>query len=178
MIDRILPPETVAATTNAAATRRLAQRTTGFGKPRRLGWVFQKYEPPIYFVTFCTHNRRKLLANARVHAVIVHYGNCGAEHGCALGGYVIMPDHVHLFVRGTIDFVLADWVRGLKRVVAAAVSGGRGIWQRGFFDHVIRNSESYSEKWNYVRENPVRAGLVANADEWPFQGEIVVIHHQ
>ena len=63
-------------------------------------------------------------------------------------------------------------------VVAAAVSGGRSIWQRGFFDHVIRSSESYSQKWEYVRDNPVRAGLVQEADEWPFQGELVRIEHR
>jgi putative transposase len=89
-----------------------------------------------------------------------------------------MPDHLHLFVRGTIDFKLGAWIGGLKRVVAAAVTGGRGIWQRGFFDHVIRTGESYSEKWHYVRENPVRAGLVAHAEDWPFQREIVAISHQ
>ena len=52
---------------------------------------------------------------------------------------------------------------------------GLEAWQRGFFDHVMRNAESYSEKWHYVGENPVRAGLVARAENWPYQGEIVVI---
>jgi len=49
------------------------------------------------------------------------------------------------------------------------------LWQRGFFHHVIRNTESYAQKWEYVRENPVRAGLVERAEQWPFQGEIVLI---
>ena len=44
-----------------------------------------------------------------------------------------------------------------------------------FFDHVLRSDESYSEKWNYVRNNPVRAGLVQNADDWPYAGEIIRI---
>ena len=38
---------------------------------------------------------------------------------------------------------------------------------------MIRHSESYAEKWEYVRQNPVRAGLVTNADDWRWQGEIV-----
>ena len=46
------------------------------------------------------------------------------------------------------------------------------LWQREFFDHVLRSSESYSENWNYVRDNPVRAGLLPNADEWNYAGEI------
>jgi hypothetical protein len=49
------------------------------------------------------------------------------------------------------------------------------LWQPGFFDHLLRNDESYARKWEYVRENPVRAGLVAERDQWPHQGEIVVI---
>ena len=46
------------------------------------------------------------------------------------------------------------------------------LWQREFFDHMLRSSESYSEKWNYVFENPVRARLVMRADDWPYAGEI------
>jgi len=45
-------------------------------------------------------------------------------------------------------------------------------WQDGFFDHVLRSSESYGEKWEYVRMNPVRAGLVKQTEDWPFIGEI------
>jgi hypothetical protein len=49
------------------------------------------------------------------------------------------------------------------------------LWQPGFFDHILRSDESYAEKWNYVRDNPVRAGLVKDADKWPYQGEVVRI---
>jgi hypothetical protein len=45
----------------------------------------------------------------------------------------------------------------------------------GFFDHLIRLRESYSEKWEYVRQNPVRAGLVSKYEGWPWQGEFVRI---
>jgi len=49
------------------------------------------------------------------------------------------------------------------------------IWQEGFFDHVLRSNESYAQKWECVRENPVRAGLVNRSEDWPYQGEIVYI---
>ena len=76
-----------------------------------------------------------------------------------------MPDHLHLFVRGPDDFRLGPWVGMLKQALAkqTASKGTSHIWQRGFFDHLLRNDESYGNKWNYVRENPVRAGLVASA---------------
>ena len=103
------------------------------GKPPRLEQVFQKYDPPVYFVTLCTNSRRQLLANDAVHSAVVESGCEAVRRGIALGRYVILPDHIHLFVAGDDDFDLGIWVRGLKRVVAAAVSGGRGgLWQRGF----------------------------------------------
>ncbi len=46
------------------------------------------------------------------------------------------------------------------------------FWQKEFFDHLIRSGESYSEKWEYMRQNPVRAGLVSNADDWKYSGHI------
>lgn len=66
---------------------------------------------------------------------------------------------------------------GLKRGITNAFRTGdeRLKWQPGFFDHLLRNDESYAQKWNYVRENPVRAGLARTSDEWPYQGEIVYI---
>jgi REP element-mobilizing transposase RayT len=89
-----------------------------------------------------------------------------------------MPDHVHLFVRGDCNFRLGPWIGALKQGLAKAamLSRAKGqIWEEGFFDHVLRSNESYSQKWNYVRENPVRAGLVKSAIDWPYQGEIVYI---
>ena len=76
----------------------------------------------------------------------------------AVGRFVVMPDHLHLFVRGGADFNLAQWVNGLKRAISVALGATkkRPLWQPGFFDHVLRNDESYSQKWEYVRENPVR----------------------
>jgi len=49
------------------------------------------------------------------------------------------------------------------------------LWQREFFDHVLRSCESYAEKWNYVRDNPVRDGLVSSADDWPYAGEVEML---
>ncbi len=95
-----------------------------------------------------------------------------------MGRYVILPDHVHFFVTLSNDVKLAEWVGTLKQVLARAVERNSQdqLWQRGFFDHVLRSSESYSEKWNYVCENPVRAGLVTNISDWPYSGEIVDIY--
>jgi len=54
----------------------------------------------------------------------------------------------------------------------AAIHRSGPLWQKEFFDHLIRSNESYHLKWEYAKENPVRAGLVKESDEWPWQGEI------
>ena len=89
-----------------------------------------------------------------------------------------MPDHAHLFVSGDDEFVLGRWVGELKQALAHANNWSKSngqLWQEGFFDHVLRSDESMSEKWEYIRQNPVRAALVNDPEDWPYQGEIVAI---
>jgi REP element-mobilizing transposase RayT len=145
-------------------------------KPPRLDYVFQNYDPPLHFLTLCALHKRPLLADATVHEAFKEYAGRGASEGkAAVGRYVIMPDHMHLFVRLNMNTKLGLWVRGLKRSISNKLPQCGEIWQPGFFDHIVRHSESYSEKWAYVVENPVRAGLADCSSKWPYQGEIVRI---
>ena len=144
-------------------------------RPPRLDRIFQNYDPPLYFVTFNTYRRARILACHAVHERFITFAQKAEVRGIAVGRYVIMPDHVHLFVQGRDGFVLPDWMRMLKMGLAKGVPTDSPHWQEGFFDHLIRHKESHAQKWDYVRENPVRAGLVASADQWEFQGEIVCI---
>jgi putative transposase len=154
-------------------------------QPLRLQRIFQTYAAPLHIVTICAAERREFFDIAQVDDAFVNYGRRVHDYNIVVGRRVVMPNHLHFFVQGDPNFDLGLWIRGLKRVVAAAVVGGRNqvnsvssqrcFWQRGFFDHVIRKTESYAQKWDYVRENPVRAGLAANSEEWSFQGEIGLI---
>ena len=141
-------------------------------KPPRLDLIFRRSNAPVHFVTFNTHIRATVLATAEVHGAFIEYYRRAGEFRIGVGRYVLMPDHIHLFVRGSLDFVLAQWVRILKRSLSAAIPETTPHWQSGFFDHLIRHSESYAEKWEYVCRNPVRAGFVKDCQEWPWQGEI------
>jgi REP-associated tyrosine transposase len=133
---------------------------------------------PFFFVTFNTHKRRRFLANHDVHNSFVTFCyRAHEEHDVAVGRYVIMPDHVHLFVSlGSIGMTLPQWIKALRAVIGKDLLH-LGIekpqWQEGFFDHLLRSDERYGQKWEYVRMNPVRAGLCAHPEEWPYQGEIV-----
>lgn len=147
--------------------------------PPRLDVIFPRN--PLYFVTCCTYRRRAHLATDRVHESFIKFSiRAQNDFGVAVGRYVILPDHLHLFAVLPDDIRLGNWIGTLKRVLAQSIDTAGSndpVWQRGFFDHVLRSSESYAEKWNYVRENSVRAGLVKNANDWPFCGEIVDIHY-
>jgi putative transposase len=141
--------------------------------PRRPPRINAFAEHPVYFITFNTHNRQDLLANNKTHSRFVNFAKKATAHGAAVGRYVIMPDHIHLFLRSHHSLKIGDTVRLLKRSLSASIQSPSPHWQPGFFDHILRKEESYSEKWHYVHLNPVRANLVEKAEDWEFQGEIV-----
>ena len=129
------------------------------GRPPRLYRVFQRYYPPLYFVTFNTHQRRNLLANASIHNALGRFAKKGEGRGIGVGRYVIMPDHIHLFVRGSLDFSLKQWVRMMKRMLSGAISADPPHWQRGFFDHLIRHRESYAREMGICSTEPCASGF-------------------
>jgi len=133
---------------------------------------------PLFFLTICTANRAQLLDNSAAHEKFMAFSAKSAELAQVwVGRYVLMPDHIHAFVSTEDSPGLSHWVGSLKKFLAAHWrSQGKQapFWQESFFDHALRSNESYGDKWEYVRQNPVRAGLVTDADAWPFAGEI---HH-
>ena len=146
-------------------------------KPLRLRRIHEAYGAPLYAVTFCTTERRAILAQDAVHHAFQQFGQQALNHGSAFGRYVIMPDHIHCFVRLGPTGKLGTTMRLLKRGLSAAITAPLPHWQSGFFDHLVRHCESYSEQWNYFRLNPVRAGLVTEPNDWPYQGQIVDLRY-
>lgn len=76
-----------------------------------------------------------------------------------------MPDHLHALIGIDRQTSLAQLIRDYKRITAK-LAGVR--WQRNFFDHRLRHDESLAEKFAYICQNPVRAGLVGTEDDWPY----------
>ena len=164
-----------------APPRRLAGPLRPEGGPspfRHLAHVPSFRDNPIVFFTTCTNQRCKILASPQCHKILHEIWQRSAEHdGWWVGNDIIMPDHVHLFARPEIGAQrLADWVQMWKSVssrrIAAPLSIEPPIWQADYFDRYLRSSESYSDKWQYVEQNPVRAGLVGRVEYWPYRGII------
>ena len=82
--------------------------------------------------------------------------------------FLLMPDHLHAllsFARDeSMSEVIKDWKRFHTRI-------NQIVWQEGYFDHRLRNDErgeQLSTKMNYIRQNPMVAGLCAKAEHWPW----------
>jgi REP element-mobilizing transposase RayT len=80
-----------------------------------------------------------------------------------------MPDHLHVVVAPEDrDVKVGNFSGALKRWIREEL-GASWKWQPGCFDRLLRSDESLHEKWRYLQENPVRAGLVSNSGNWPYQ---------
>ncbi len=125
------------------------------------------------FITFCKGNREPFPPQAR-DAILRH---CLHDHGkrFQLRAAVIMPDHVHLLLTPLCDergwpYGLASILKRIKGTSARSVNrliGSLGpVWQEESFDHVLRSNENFEEKLEYIRQNPVRRGLVRNPEDY------------
>ena len=94
------------------------------------------------------------------------------EHKFELHDFVVMPDHVHLLVTVNGEMTIEkamQLVKGRFSHRLSAEFGYKGeVWQRGFTEVQVMNRENFEAHREYIAENPVKAGLVATADEFPF----------
>ena len=83
---------------------------------------------------------------------------------------VIMPTHVHMLITPHDGVLLAAIMSRVKSVSARLINGelrrNGHVWQREYFDHIVRSEESLRQKAEYICQNPVRAGLVAHARDY------------
>ena len=128
-------------------------------------------QPTIVFVTACTKDRKRWLACEEAHRLLVDAWR-RADARLA-GNYVLMPDHLHLFAAPRdLHFTIERWITFWKSQFSKSHSHADWFWQTSAFHHRLRRDESYSQKWLYVQENPVRAGLTKEIGQWPYQGTI------
>ena len=132
--------------------------------------------PNAYFITICTNNRRNLfwkdvgaiidrpenvpltslgmVAQQSIRDISSHYPAITVDHS------VIMPNHIHLLLQIHTDAngrsMIAPTISTVVRLMKGTVSkqAGFAVWQKGFYDHVIRNENDYQDIWNYIEGNP------------------------
>jgi len=74
--------------------------------------------------------------------------------------YVIMPNHIHLIISidgsmraSTPTMTISSMIRSFKTLVTKEI--GENIWQRSFYDHIIRGDEDFKGIWEYIESNPI-----------------------
>ena len=83
--------------------------------------------------------------------------------------YVVMPEHVHLLVSEPQRGTLAETIKSLKQSVSRRLIGQtEHFWQKRYYDFNIRNHQQFVEKLRYVHRNPVKRGLCAPPEDWPW----------
>ena len=130
----------------------------------------------IYFVSTCCADRREIfIDNNAVKIALESLLKCAAATSWNIPQVCFMPDHVHLMLlpmaerEQSLSKLMQRWKSSSKQRLGRAGVEGE-IWQREFFDRLLRSSESLTEKWRYVEMNPVDAGLCSVPEEYPYLG--------
>ncbi|MFO1514995.1 MAG: hypothetical protein U1F83_19165 [Verrucomicrobiota bacterium] len=129
-------------------------------------------QPNIFFVTVNAKHAVSWMANEAVQKSLMEIWSEEAT-AWLVGYYLIMPDHLHFFCAPhDLHVGIDQWVEFWKRQFSRRHLDQTWAWQRKSFHHRMRNSIEYEEKLAYVRENPLRKGLVSKPEDWIYQGRI------
>ena len=126
----------------------------------------------VFSITISTHERYEWFARyaGLSEALVGIIRETARERRAGLFAWCVMPEHLHLALR---DSNIRDFVRLIKgrcTPIARRYDRTRRLWQRSFHDRGVRREESLISVARYVLNNPVRAGLVADAAAYPWSG--------
>ncbi|PWB63865.1 MAG: transposase [Bradyrhizobiaceae bacterium] len=133
-----------------------------------------------WFFTVAVLDRRQRLLTDHIDALREATGWTLRHHPFHIDAFVVLPDHIHAvwtLPPNDADFALRwrmikiRFSRAMPRTEqlnrSRAVRGERGIWQRRFWEHLVRNESDYARHVEYCYINPVKHGLVTRVRDWP-----------
>ena len=136
---------------------------------------------PVFFITSVSNFREPIFASEFILELFKKYWLEGlALRGWAVGEFVIMPDHVHFLSRPAtgnatdLSKFIGSWKQWTARYFGYQTVGRPvTLWQPGFFDRLLRTEREWEEKRLYMLlDNPIRAGLAINREDWSYQGDL------
>ena len=149
-----------------------------FGKNRSLRLEEFDYSSPfVYFLTLCTFKGQGAFSDSELAEQTVDcLKSCRNKTGHKLHVYCLMPDHLHVLTSPADSGTsVSDFVKSFKSLTTRIywkLSDETRLWQRGFYDHIVRKEEDLVEIANYILNNPVRKGLVEIDQTYPYSGKI------
>jgi len=140
--------------------------------PRLKGFDYSTDRP--YFITVCTKKGMSVLKGDFALEITQCLRQLREKYSFKIYAYCVMPDHIHLLLApGDSKLSVSRFIQGFKSIITRIYSstGRQGkLWQRYFYDHVLRNEEDLKNVALYVLENPVRKGMVENWQDYPYCG--------
>ena len=135
------------------------------------GLVRYRHTGNFHFVTFSCYRREPLLEN-RIGYLIFEQEleNVRKRYGFVVAGYVVMPEHIHLLASEPRKALLSLAIQVLKQQTSRRLKrrGEARFWQRRYYDFNVWTHEKTVEKLKYMHRNPVRRGLTARPEDWPW----------
>jgi putative transposase len=131
-----------------------------------------------YFVTLCCAGRRPAFADScsAIELIETLRKNSVAQ-SFAVNAYCAMPDHFHMFVAGIEPASdLLAFVKNIKQTTSRVYHrrSGETLWQKKFYDHILRPRDNAEGVAAYIWMNPVRKGLCTDPPEYAYSGSFVV----
>src|SRR5437867_4633390 len=152
---------------------RLTVMKTYRGFPERLHHGVPHWVEPgalfhIRIALDCEKEQKALIDPLLAHAILDSVKFYHFRMRWHISLFLLMPDHLHALLSFARDKSMSEVIRGWKRFHKRV---NRVMWQEGYFDHRLRADErgtQVSAKMNYIRQNPVAAGLCARSEDWPW----------
>jgi putative transposase len=134
-----------------------------------------------FFFTVNLAERRLRLLTEYIDELRAAFRYTRSRHPFAIDAIVVLPDHLHAIwtlPEGNADFatrwrlIKAAFSRGLprgERISASRVAKSeRGLWQRRYWEHTLRDDRDFARHMDYVHFNPVKHGYVSRVADWPY----------
>ena len=119
--------------------------------------------PRAYFITICVKHGKAIFSNKKLAERSIGYLKENKEkHNYKIYAYCLMPDHLHLLLNPSCsDIPVSKFLQTFKSQTGFWYKNEHGtpLWQRGFYDHIVRRNEDLIKIAQYILDNPIRKGL-------------------
>lgn len=146
-------------------------------KNQRLAPELYAHANHVYFITIRAFENRSPFVAPNLNQLTLDVLRDEQEtQNCSVFTYCLMPDHLHFLISPKMDSIsvlqFTDRYKG-KATNRSWKSGWRGkLWQPRYYDHIVREQEDLYAIAQYILNNPVRKGLVASSEDWPWSGHM------
>ena len=120
------------------------------------------------FITTITSNRQRILTN-HPHMLLRALRTARRKSRFRLIAWVILPDHIHAIIHcpgGDVAEILHRFKLSFSQQWRQRTCMGGPVWQRRYWDHIIRSQDDFNRHVEYIRCNPVKHGLAGKPQEW------------